>query len=306
MAGRLAASARSNHSSSSLARARACLPLRSSSWPIITRFCSPVSSSSTDAYWPVRPICSRTLAGSRATSWPATRALPSSAAIRVARMRTAVVLPAPLGPSTPSTLPWRAARSTPSSAWVVPKRFLSPSASIAKSSCSPASGPPLTARAQIAHSARLSCSVCEAFLGGCERRRVGRSLTAARGHPLARRAAGSGLGAGRAGGARARPGRALAGRVRLARVRGDAELVLAVHGAAARDRPALHRGGLRRPAGAAAARLAEHGVGVPRADPAPARRRPGRGAVAARLRVLLLPRAAALRRSSTARTRSTR
>src|SRR4051794_21155369 len=129
---------------------RACLPLRSSSCPIITRFCSPVSSSSTDAYWPVRPTDSRTLAGSRATSWPLTTAVPASAWISVARMRTAVVLPAPLGPRTPSTLPRRAARSTPSSAWVAPKRLRSPSASIAYSMPA-ASDAPLAARAQIAH-----------------------------------------------------------------------------------------------------------------------------------------------------------
>src|SRR6188472_1879914 len=56
-------------------------------------------------------------------------ARPASACNRVARIRTAVVLPAPLGPRTPRTVPSRAARSTPSSAWVVPKRFVRPSAS---------------------------------------------------------------------------------------------------------------------------------------------------------------------------------
>ncbi len=113
------------------ARACASRRLRSSSAPISSRFWRPVSSSSTDAYWPVRPICSRTRAGSCATSWPATKALPSSASSSVARMRTAVVLPAPLGPSTPCTVPGRTARSTPSSAWVFPKRLRRPRASIA-------------------------------------------------------------------------------------------------------------------------------------------------------------------------------
>src|SRR5262245_19906268 len=43
-------------------------------------------------------------------------------------MRTAVVLPAPLGPSKPSTVPGRATKSTPLSAVVSPKRFTRPSA----------------------------------------------------------------------------------------------------------------------------------------------------------------------------------
>jgi hypothetical protein len=45
-------------------------------------------------------------------------------------MRTAVVLPAPLGPSTASTVPVRAVRSTPSSAVVAPKRLTRPRASM--------------------------------------------------------------------------------------------------------------------------------------------------------------------------------
>ena len=47
---------------------------RSSSWPISTRFCVPVRSSSTEAYWPVSPIGCADLAGVRDTSRPATRA----------------------------------------------------------------------------------------------------------------------------------------------------------------------------------------------------------------------------------------
>ena len=54
------------------------------------------------------------------------RACPRRPVSSVARMRTAVVLPAPLGPSTPSTVPRRAARSTPSSACVSPKRLRRP------------------------------------------------------------------------------------------------------------------------------------------------------------------------------------
>ena len=49
---------------------------------------------------------------------------------KVASTRTAVVLPAPFGPSRASTLPRSAAMSTPASAWVSPKRLVSPSASI--------------------------------------------------------------------------------------------------------------------------------------------------------------------------------
>src|SRR5262249_7826141 len=49
----------------------------------------------------------------------------------VARIRTAVVFPAPFGPSTPSTVPGRATRSTPASAVVLPNRLTKPLASIA-------------------------------------------------------------------------------------------------------------------------------------------------------------------------------
>src|SRR5215469_13111679 len=46
-------------------------------------------------------------------------------------MRTAVVLPAPLGPSSPSTVPVPAAKSAPASAFVLPKFLTRPSALIA-------------------------------------------------------------------------------------------------------------------------------------------------------------------------------
>ena len=48
----------------------------------------------------------------------------------VASTRTAVVFPAPLGPSRARTLPCRAVRSTPRSAFVRPKLLVSASASI--------------------------------------------------------------------------------------------------------------------------------------------------------------------------------
>ena len=101
------ASTRSKRSSSSCA-ARACAagarlavePARP--W---SRFSRPVRFSSTAAYWPARPICWRSSAASRTTSRPATRAVPASGFSSVVSTRTAVVLPAPLGPSRPSTVP---------------------------------------------------------------------------------------------------------------------------------------------------------------------------------------------------------
>ena len=75
--------------------------------PNRTRFWRPLSTSSTAALCPTSPIRRRTPAGSRATSTPATSARPPSARSSVVRIRTAVVLPAPLGPSRPKTLPGR-------------------------------------------------------------------------------------------------------------------------------------------------------------------------------------------------------
>ncbi len=65
---RSAASPRSNHASRTRARAFASRALTSSRRPIMTRFWVPVSVSSTEANCPVRPIRSRTFAGSRRTS----------------------------------------------------------------------------------------------------------------------------------------------------------------------------------------------------------------------------------------------
>src|SRR5262249_8108494 len=96
-----------------------------------SRFSKPVRFSSTAAYWPPRPISARTRAGSRATSIPPTRAVPPSGASSVVRIRTAVVFPAPFGPSSPRTLPRSAPNETPPSAPTAPTRFRRPSASIA-------------------------------------------------------------------------------------------------------------------------------------------------------------------------------
>ena len=90
-----------NASSSSSARAFAPARESPSSRPSRIRFSRPVSSSSTDASWPVRLTWARTASPSVRMSWPSTRAVPASGGIRVASMRIVVVLPAPLGPSTP-------------------------------------------------------------------------------------------------------------------------------------------------------------------------------------------------------------
>ena len=96
-----------------------------------SRFSSPVRFSSTAAYWPASPICSRSRAASRTTSSPATRALPASGLSSVVSTRTAVVLPAPFGPSSPSTVPGAASRSTPSSARTSPNDLTRPETLIA-------------------------------------------------------------------------------------------------------------------------------------------------------------------------------
>ncbi len=83
------------------------------------------------ADWPASPIERRTAAASRTTSWPSTTACPASGSSSVVRMRTAVVLPAPFGPSTPSTVPRGTDRSIPRSARTSPNDFVKPSTRIA-------------------------------------------------------------------------------------------------------------------------------------------------------------------------------
>ena len=100
-------------------------------------FSVPVSSSSTDANWPVSAISWRTCTASVTTSYPQIRACPASAFSKVASTRTAVVLPAPFGPSRARTVPGPAARSTPRSASVRPKRLVSPPASMVLVMCLP-------------------------------------------------------------------------------------------------------------------------------------------------------------------------
>ncbi len=82
----------------------------------MSRFSNPVRFSSTAAYWPARPISARSFAASLTTSRPMTRAVPAVGGSRVVRILTAVVLPAPFGPSRPSTVPVSTSRSIPHSA----------------------------------------------------------------------------------------------------------------------------------------------------------------------------------------------
>src|SRR5262245_34607933 len=70
-------------------------------------------------------MAARTCAASRTTSRPSTLACPASGSRMVARIRTTVVLPAPLGPSRPNTLPAGTVKSMPSSATTGPKRLTS-------------------------------------------------------------------------------------------------------------------------------------------------------------------------------------
>ena len=105
--GRSAACARPNRSSSSPARRRASSRVSLNRRAEHLQVLHPVSSSSTTANCPVRPISPRTAAGSRATSRPKTCARPPSGNSSVARIRTSVVLPAPFGPSRPNTIPRR-------------------------------------------------------------------------------------------------------------------------------------------------------------------------------------------------------
>src|SRR6185437_14555368 len=74
------------------------------------------------------PIWRCTAQASRTTSRPATGAEPASGRVSVVRMRTAVVVPAPFGPSTPRMAPRGTSGSSPASATVGPNRFRSPSA----------------------------------------------------------------------------------------------------------------------------------------------------------------------------------
>jgi hypothetical protein len=93
---------------------------------------APVRSSSTDAYWPVRLILwrtSRRLGGHVVAEH--LRATPLVGRSSVVSTRIVVVLPAPLGPSRPYTVPALICRSTPASARVSPNDLVNPTVSIA-------------------------------------------------------------------------------------------------------------------------------------------------------------------------------
>src|SRR5579884_457333 len=77
----------------------------------------------------------RTSSRSRTTSCPATVAVPAVGFISVHSMLIVVVFPAPLGPRKPNTSPGATSKLTPRTASSSPKRFTSPSTTIA--------GPPL-------------------------------------------------------------------------------------------------------------------------------------------------------------------
>ncbi len=72
------------------------------------------------ASWAATPMFRRTELGSSTTSKPATEARPESGLARVVRIRTAVVLPAPLGPRTPRMEAAGTEKLTPARAWVFP------------------------------------------------------------------------------------------------------------------------------------------------------------------------------------------
>src|ERR1700688_97223 len=91
----------------------------------ISTFSHPVRSRSEVSACGMTPIFSRTWRGWRATSKPATNAWPSVGGISVVSILTIVVLPAPLGPSSPKTSPRRTSKLTLSTAVKAPKRLVS-------------------------------------------------------------------------------------------------------------------------------------------------------------------------------------
>ena len=104
-----------------MARARDSFQLMCERRPTMRMFSRPVRFSSTAAYWPASPMIRRTASASFTTSWPRMEARPESGLKMVERMRTAVVLPAPLGPSKPRIVPSSTCSETPSSARTLPR-----------------------------------------------------------------------------------------------------------------------------------------------------------------------------------------
>src|ERR1700722_14835922 len=86
-------------------------------------FSHPVRSRSEVIACGMTPIFLRTRVGCRATSSPATQASPELGGNSVVSIRTSVVLPAPLGPSSPNTSPRATSKVTPLTAVKAPKRL---------------------------------------------------------------------------------------------------------------------------------------------------------------------------------------
>lgn len=82
------------------------------------RFCRAVSERSRLLRWGTTPRRLRAPAGSVATSIPPVRATPEVGRTRVVRIPMVVVLPAPLGPSSPNTSPAATENESPSTALV--------------------------------------------------------------------------------------------------------------------------------------------------------------------------------------------
>lgn len=82
----------------------------------MSRFSNPVRFSSTAAYCPDTPITRLIWSPCLATSMPFIVAVPESGLIKVVKTLTAVVFPAPLGPSNAVTVAWGTDKLKPSSA----------------------------------------------------------------------------------------------------------------------------------------------------------------------------------------------
>src|SRR5918996_1580054 len=97
-------------------------------------------------------------------SAPATVAVPESGSSSVVRMDTAVVLPAPLGPSSPRIVPFGTVRSRPSRATTSPYRLTSPRASMMSISVPP---PSSKHRCDV-FDPRLPSGACDRLTGDCQ------------------------------------------------------------------------------------------------------------------------------------------
>src|SRR5260370_3511283 len=127
---------------------------------------------------PDSPIERCTAGASRTTSYTSTTARLPSGGSRVVKIGTAVVLPAPLGPSTPSTVPRGTDRSMPRSAWTSPNDLVRPSTRIAgrPSAMFPPEHPRatdltvnVTKRANRPHRQRFLKFLCRTERGACGR-----------------------------------------------------------------------------------------------------------------------------------------